>query len=367
MGALLGTKRIAKNERPEWTGIVFQENPAVIVSVLKNLSAREIAKFSRVCRSWNRYGRKILEGRKWMCSHLIKARNAARVMTEMRKYLEKLPIIPRVVLFSEAGTDIDEITKWRKLFESMMLEGRRRLHPDCQLLAVGYPNSGRFSTSPLVNTFVFPTLPEGTHLISSNVPNERCLQLEGPQLSRADFNNLFAIPDQLTVRCVLIFATEWAYFESLCDAFWNRDSGQIAVCAGIGICKCSIDLGSDVLYGCTFVLAFCGANVSASSVVIGASEDPAVKLRLLEEHIGSLEVTPKQMFAFHFIGTDVSQEKFHVQCQQFHQMFGQTPVANVGTCWNYGHDYSPTRPVPPLPSDWTLPRGSSLFALVAII
>ncbi len=116
-----------------------------------------------------------------------------------------------------------------------------------------------------------------------------------------------------------------------------------------------------------FGFAFCGHNVSASSVVIGSSEDPSAKLRLLEEHVNSLGVPPKQMFAFQFFHSRVSEEKFHLQCQQFHQMFGQTPLANIRSFYNsYGHDYSPTKPVPAQPLDLHLPRASSLFALIII-
>ncbi len=353
---------IMANQRQERIGIVFQENPAVIVSVLKNLSAREIGKFSPVCRSWNRYGRKILEGRKWMCSHLIEDEDADTVPAEVMEYLDKLPIIPRVVLFFERGP--------RKFLENMMLEWRRRLHPDCRLLAIDCSYLRCFSTSPSMNTFVFPTLPEGAHLISSNLSSERCRQLaQVHQLSRADINSRFAIPDQLTVWCVLIFSSDGGLgVQSLCNAFWNRDSGQIALCGGIGTSNGSIEPSSGVFSRrCSFLLAFCGPNVSASSVVIGESEDPAAKLRLLKEHISSLKVAPKQMFAFQLVGLDVPKEKFHLQCEQFHQMFGQTPLTNIGTYWGYGHDYSPTRPMPPLPLVWCLPRASSIFALVAIM
>ncbi len=50
-------------------GIVFQESPAVIESLLKSLSDREVANCALVCKSWRIYAKKILDRReKRMCT-----------------------------------------------------------------------------------------------------------------------------------------------------------------------------------------------------------------------------------------------------------------------------------------------------------
>ncbi len=45
-------------------GIVFEQTPQVIGSLLKNLSAAEITKCARVCKSWRLYANKILDRRR---------------------------------------------------------------------------------------------------------------------------------------------------------------------------------------------------------------------------------------------------------------------------------------------------------------
>ncbi len=342
------------------------------MSVLRNLSAREITKFARVCRSWNHYGRTVLNGRNRMCANFIVAENTCTAMAEMREYMEKLPVIPRVALFSKGGQG----SGWTMAtdFQNMLLDWRKRLHPGCLFWAVDDLRSGLVSTLDhtfaqfprCLSTFVFPTLPEGAHLISFNLTYDRYRQLQGSQLNRAAMNDLFAIPEQLPVRCLLMFSPALDV-DSLCRAFWNRDSGQIAVCGATVFDNCSIEPGSDVVSHINmFGLAFCGHNVCASSVVIGASEDPSAKLRLLKEHINSLEVPPKQIFAFQFVSCDVARAKFELRCQGFREMFSQAPLANIRAYRNYGRDYSPTRPAPTQPSNWRLPTICSLFALVAI-
>ncbi len=50
-------------------GIVFQQTPTVIESLLKSLSDREVANCALVCRSWRIYAKKILDRwEKRMCN-----------------------------------------------------------------------------------------------------------------------------------------------------------------------------------------------------------------------------------------------------------------------------------------------------------
>ncbi len=357
-------------------GLVLREDPAVIVSVLENLSAREIAKCLPVCRSWKLYGGKILEGRRRIHSHPIVVENTDTVIDEMREYLERLPIVPRVALFFR-GSEVTNETVWSSgSCENELLLLRKSLNPNCVVWAiVDHPirhsrlisdviSSAQFAC---LDSLIFPTLPVGAHLICFCLSHDMYRnEVEGRQLSRAELNNLFTIPDQLPVRCLLLFRQLIIDINNLCTSFWHREGGQIALCGADVLNSCSVQPGSNHPSRDWFGLAFCGPNVSASSVVIDHSEDAAAKLQLLQEHVNSLQVHPKQMFAFLFAAGCVLEEKLQLQCQQFQEMFGQTPLTKVRTYGNHGHDYSPTRSVPPQPPNWRLDQKCMVFVLVAI-
>ncbi len=350
-------------------GNVLRENPAVIVSVLKNLCAREISKVCLVCKSWRLYGQKIINGRTRMQSHVVVAENSDTFVRETKQYLENLPILPRVALFSHGC-----MWPWRDV-RIILPVLRQSLPLDCNFLLTVVPSVSNAITASNVSqfayissSFIFPTLPEGAHLISFHLAHDRFRnEVQFGQLSRAALNDLFGIPDELPVRSLIFFHDVSLFgISNLCTSFWHREAGQIAICGATPDDICSIEPNSNYYqhrYG-VFGLAFCGPNVSASSVVIDLSEDAAAKLRLLQEHVNSLQVHPKQMFAFLFAGTRAD---LQLHCQQFHSLFGEIPLFNINASdYNHGHDYSPARPVPSQPPNWRLTDDSSVFVLVAI-
>uniref|UniRef100_A0A914WLJ3 FIST C-domain domain-containing protein n=1 Tax=Plectus sambesii TaxID=2011161 RepID=A0A914WLJ3_9BILA len=295
----------------EEVGALLQSGPELIKRILRALSARELHRVSRVCRTWQKYAALVLKERRFALTMTATKQNqdnsheAIVDNPETKQFLRDLDMDCglAIMFLAIAHPSSYPPAFVATLSSSVQIDGgmdsramRSYFSPSSALIGA-VCSSGIIGTSvdgscheqqePAVDclsAFLMPkALPEGAQMSHFSLSLTQARQLVKSEFNREAFAQAFNWPVDQATKCIILVAAEFVSPQvdrKLLSAIRVLHDGEVALAGGIADQVFSSACVKPAYVG----LVFGGENVRAASLVIGQDDrtKESVKTRLTE-------------------------------------------------------------------------------------
>uniref|UniRef100_A0A914UKZ9 F-box domain-containing protein n=1 Tax=Plectus sambesii TaxID=2011161 RepID=A0A914UKZ9_9BILA len=390
----------------EEVGALLQSAPHLIKRILRALSARELHRVSRVCRTWQKYAALVLKERRRVLAMIVPryynhygppAPPANVDNPEMKRFLRDLDMDCGVAIMFDGMTHVPSLDRpasvaippWTPsrrinvteilscLTPSSVVIGARSYEGLISTLA-SYPEYRHIANDCVIAFLVPKSLPEGVQVSHFSLSLTRAKEVVKRKLNRGSFAEVFNWPKDQPAKCIILMTADFVPTQvnrQLLSAIRALHDGQVALAGGLGEVfssafssaekdHCSADeydgdddgddeAGFSIIKPAFVGLLFGGENVRAASLVIGQDDQTkeSVRERLMElkakvEAWGEC----RQKFGFVFTSCIRGWELFRaddVEIAVFKELMPDIPLNGMCTEGEYGWDFPlPLAPQP---------------------